>query len=122
MTLNMVSSTARCPLCANLAHRIHSRYTRTIADLPCGSFIVRLRLRIRKFFCFFSGCPRQIFAERVPELVAPYARRTVRQGEVVRAVGLAVGARAGSRLAHRLQLLVSPSTLLRLLHQTDHSM
>ncbi len=32
-------------------------------------------------------------------------------------VGLAVGARAGSRLIGRLQMLVSPSTMLRLLRQ-----
>jgi transposase len=118
MTMNMVSPTARCPLCARSANRVHSHYTRTVADLPWGSFIVRLRLHIRKFFCLFSGCPRRIFAERLPELVVPYARRTIRQGEIVRVVGLAVGARAGSRLAKRLQLLVSPSTLLRLLRQT----
>lgn len=114
MFMVMLSSTARCPLCSKLANHIHSRYTRTIADLPWGTFIVRLRLRVRKFFCRVSNCPRRIFAEQLPELVAPHARRTVRQGEIVRVVGLAVGARAGSRLAKRLQLLVSPSTMLRL--------
>lgn len=117
MFMVMLSPTARCPLCAKLASRIHSRYTRTIADLPWGTFIVRLRLRLRKFFCRVSNCPRHIFAEHVSELVAPHARRTVRQGEIVRMVGLAVGARAGSRLAKRLQLTVSPSTMLRLLRQ-----
>lgn len=118
MFMVMMSPTARCPLCAKPASRIHSHYTRTIADLPWSTFIVRLRLRIRKFVCHTSNYPRHIFAERVPELVAPYARRTVRQGEIVRVVCLAVGARAGSRLAKRLQMLVSPSTMLRLLRQT----
>jgi transposase len=117
----MMSPTARCPLCTRLASRVHSHYTRTIADLPWGSFIVRLRLCIRKFFCRFANCPRQIFAERVPELVAPFARRTVRQSEIIRLVGLAVGSRAGSRLTKRLQMMVSPSTMLRLLRQTPQS-
>jgi transposase len=110
LTLNKTSLTARCPLCTKVANRVHSRYTRTIADLPWSSFIVRLHLR--KFFCRFASCPRRIFTEHVPELVAPYARRTVRQEEIVRAVGLAVGAPGGSRLAKRLQMLMSPSTLL----------
>lgn len=118
MFMFMMSPSARCPLCARLASRIHSRYTRTIADLPWGTYIVRLHLRIRKFFCRVSSCSRRIFAERVPELAVSHARRTVRQGEIMRVVGLAVGARAGSRLAKRLQMLVSPSTMLRLLRQT----
>ena len=118
LTLKMISATARCPKCDRLAKRIHGHYKRTVADLPWGSFVVRLQLRIRRFFCRFSGCPRRIFAERLPSLVAPYARRTVRQGEIVRLLGLAVGSRAGSRLVERLQMRASPSTMLRLLRQT----
>jgi transposase len=118
LALRLTNSTARCPNCHRAAKRIHSYYRRRIADLPWGSYLVRLHLRIRKFFCLFPSCVRRIFAERLSFLVASYARRTVRQGEIARLVGLAVGARAGSRLAKRLQMTVSPSTMLRLLRQT----
>jgi transposase len=118
LALRLTGPTARCPDCDTAAKRVHSHYTRKIADLPWGSYLVRLHLRVRKFFCLFPLCARRIFAERLLSLVAPHARRTVRQGEILRLVGLAVGARAGNRLAKRLQMLVSPSTMLRLLHQT----
>jgi len=121
LALRLTGPTARCPDCDRAAKRVHSHYTRKIADLPWGSYLVRLHLRVRKFFCLFPLCARRIFAERLPSLVAPHApraRRTVRQGKVIRLVGLSVRARAGSRLAERLQLLVSPSTMLRLVHQT----
>lgn len=118
LAFRLTGPTARCPNCDRAANRVHSHYTRRIADLPWGSYVVRLHLRVRKFFCRFPLCARRIFAERLPTLVAPHARPTVRQREIARLVGLAVGARAGSRLAKRLQMVMSPSTMLRLLHQT----
>ena len=41
----------RCPLCHTLTRRGHSRYPRTLADLPWGPYTVHLHLRVRKFFC-----------------------------------------------------------------------
>src|SRR3954454_18268173 len=84
VTLRLTATTARCPKCNTIAKRVHGHYTRTLADLPWGSFLVRLHLRVRKFFCRFSGCIRAIFAERMPALVTPYAQRTLRQVEIVR--------------------------------------
>jgi transposase len=40
-----------CPGCAVFTPRIHSRYTRTLADLPWGVARVRGQLRVRKFVC-----------------------------------------------------------------------
>ena len=48
-----------CPLCGQLADRVHSRYTRTLADLPWATLAVRLRVRVRKFFCANAACPRR---------------------------------------------------------------
>jgi len=118
LTLRMTTSTSTCPDCHKPASRVHSHYTRTLADLPWGSYIIRLHLRVRKFFCTFRDCSRRIFTERLASLVAPYARRTDRLGDVLRLVGFAVGGRAGSRLVERLQMQVSFSTMLRLIRRT----
>ena len=59
-------------------------------------------------------CTRRIFTERLPDLVAPSARKTQRLITVLRAIGLALGGQAGARLAARLRLPTSPATLLRL--------
>ncbi len=58
------SSKACCPLCGVQASRIHSRYTRQVADLPCAGQHVTLLLTIQKFFCPNAACPRKIFAEQ----------------------------------------------------------
>ena len=75
------------------------------------------RSLLLRFFCANPDCRRRIFTERLPDLVLPYARRTLRQGEILRVIGLALGGRAGSRLLRRLQLQASPNTILDLMRR-----
>jgi transposase len=107
------SPQACCPLCGMQAWRIHSRYTRQVADLPCVGQHVTLLLTVRKFFCPNSACPRKIFAEQFPELVPSYARLTTRLREALIALGLVTSGEVASRLAPRLGMQVAPTTLLR---------
>jgi transposase len=107
---------ARCPICGEPADRVHSRYTRTLADLPWARFAVRPRVRVRKFFCANPTCPRAVFAERLKG-VAASARRTDRQGERLTAIAVALGGEPGSRLARKLGMPASPDTLLRLIRR-----
>jgi transposase len=75
-------------------------------------------LHVRKFACDVPACAQRIFTERLAAVAAPYARRTERLTEVVRAVAFAVGGEAGSRLLDRLRMVISASTLLRVIRQT----
>src|SRR5215203_2478185 len=102
----------RCPLCARPSRRIHGRYTRTLADLPWCGTPVRLRVRVRKFFCDEPACERRVFAERLDEVARVYARGTDRRREALEWIAFALGGEAGARLARELGLLVSPDTLL----------
>ncbi len=64
-----------CPSCGRRSSRVHSRYWRTIADLPWEGIPVRILLQARKFFCGDERCSRRIFTEQLPTTVARYARR-----------------------------------------------
>jgi transposase len=108
---------ALCPLCSTPAYRIHSRYERTLADLPWAQYRVRLQLRVRKWFCRNRSCHRCIFTERLPTVAAPWARRTLRLAQRLVALGVALGGKAGVRLGHAWDLAMSRNTLLRLLHR-----
>jgi transposase len=116
ITLHVTSTQTQvpCPLCHIQTARVHSRYTRTMADLPWGPYTVCVQLRVRKFFCDHPACPREIFTERLPTVAAPWARRTRRLAQLLLAYGLALGGEAGARLVVRLGLRPSPDTLLRL--------
>src|SRR5436309_4487711 len=102
-----------CPLCFCLATRRHSQYTRMVADLPCAGFRVQLILHVRRFFCDNTDCIRKIFTERLPAFVLPWARLTVRLCEALQSLGLATCGELGTRLAERLAVQTSPTTILR---------
>jgi transposase len=115
----MVASTvkdAACPDCQTLSSRVHSRYTRTVADLPWAGFSLVLRLLTRRFFCDLSGCSRKTFAEPFGPALPSYARRTLRLTNRLRAIAFATTGQGGARLAHEMAMPISPSTLLRLMH------
>jgi transposase len=115
---NVIAPQAACPLCNQTSSRIHCRYTRAVADLPWHGVAVRLELHTRRFRCQNSLCPQRIFCERLPAVVAHYARRTVRLNAALELIGFAIGGEAGARLAIALGLAVSPDTLLRRLRRS----
>ncbi|NTW01668.1 MAG: ISL3 family transposase, partial [Oscillochloris sp.] len=103
-----------CPRCATAAPRVHSRYTRTLADLPWADVAVQVQLHVRKCFCPTTRCPRTIFCERVPQIARPWARRTRRLAAQQQRIGVALGGAAGERLADELDQSASRDTLIRL--------
>ncbi|HEV2121371.1 MAG TPA: ISL3 family transposase [Chloroflexota bacterium] len=113
LALSSIQAAAACPCCRFPSNRVHSRYARTIADLPWADFTVRLQLAVRKFRCDNEVCDRQIFCERLPSVVAPWARRTNRLLERQRHVGIALGGMAGARLSEHMNCTTSRNTLLR---------
>jgi transposase len=78
LQLTATAPTDACPRCAVPSSSIHSRYQRHPTDLPWGMHAVRLQLTVRKFVCRNATSGRRIFTERLPELVAVYARKTHR--------------------------------------------
>ena len=104
---------AECPRCHRPSTRVHSYYTRKVADLPWHGVPVSLHLRARRFRCKNSLCTKRVFCERLPGVVAYYARTTARLNEALALIGLLLGGEAGSRAALKLAMATSPDTLLR---------
>ena len=72
-------------------------------------------MRVRRFYCRNARCARRTFAERLPELVAPHARRTTRLAEAQVRVDVALGGEAGTKLLQHLAMPTSADTVLRLI-------
>ena len=113
VSVRSTAPTARCPLCASASASIHSQYWRSVTDLPCSGFSVKLHLTVRRFFCRNGRCARRIFAERLPDLVQPWAQMTNRLREMLCVLSFATCAEVASRLAPHFGLKGSPSTVLR---------
>ncbi|MGF1600403.1 MAG: ISL3 family transposase [Thermosynechococcaceae cyanobacterium] len=113
MSVSSTQVVAHCPICDSPAHRVHSRYERTLRDLPCVDFCLTILLQVCKFFCLNEDCPRRIFTERLPEVAVPWARRTVRFSQHLSAMGLALGGAAAARLSCQINYDNSRNTMLR---------
>ncbi len=113
ITVIATHPTSCCPLCSHPSSSIHSRYRRTVRDVPCGGRCVQLALYVRKFFCRNPLCERKVFTERLPDLVRPWAKMTIRYCQQLTSIGLATCGKGGTRLAARLSMQTSRQTILR---------
>ncbi len=104
----------RCPDCGTPSSSCHSRYEWTLSDLPISSAIVKLRLKVRRFRCNLRSCRRKTHREALaPNIGRRHGRRVARCDSLMRAIGLALGERPGSRMMARLAVPWSKDTLLQ---------
>lgn len=108
---------AACPTCGVVATRVHSRYQRRLTDTALGGQPVEIHLRVRRFVCAQQTCPTRRFAEQIPLLTSRYSRRSLLLARTLETLGVAMAGRAAARLASRLGVYVSRSTLLRLVRR-----
>ncbi|WP_405576327.1 transposase family protein [Streptomyces sp. NBC_01092] len=100
---------------ASAERRVHSRYERRLSDTAISNQQTVLHLRVRRFFCDDGGCEKKTFAEQVPGLTFRHDRCTVLLRKVREAIALALGGRAGARLAEVQAIGIGKDALLRLI-------
>jgi transposase len=113
LTCERVTRTARCPVCGTAAHRIHSRYERTVRDLSVQKVQVILHLHVRKFYCDHRKCQRRIFTERLPQVASPHGRFTFGLREFLGQLGREHGGASGANSAALSGIRVTPRAILR---------
>ena len=118
LMVSLRTPTAACPSCQTASARIHSRYTRTLHDLPWASFTMTLLLHVRRFRCRVPACAQQIFTERLPVVVAPFARRTQRLSTLQQQFGLALGGIPGALVSQQCLSPISRTTILRFIQRS----
>ena len=94
LTVRSSQSMAACPDCAQESVKIHSWYTRTLADVSLMEYAVVLRVQVRRFFCSNPACARKTFAEPFADLAVAQARRTSRQASRLSAIAKELGGRS----------------------------
>jgi transposase len=111
------AASANCPGCSSTSSRVHSRYERRITDPAVGGQEAVIHLRVRRFFCPNADCARKTFVEQIPEVTVRHGRHSVLARQVLEAIALALGGRAGARLTGRLAVGVGRMTLIRLIRR-----
>lgn len=117
LVVEAVQQNPACPSCGEPSASLHSRYVRRLADLPWHDVAVQLELHVRKLRCRNQLCEQKVFCERLPNVAAALARKTVRLNEALTLLAFALGGEAGARTAGGLRMTVSGDTLLRRLRR-----
>jgi transposase len=86
---------------------------RMLRDLSAQGKPVNIQVRSTRWRCRNHQCDRRIFAERLPKLATPFARRTTRLARIVKLFGHGAGGRPSERLMASLGMPVSDTTILR---------
>ena len=102
-----------CPGCGEQSTLRHGWHQRRLQDLPVQGVVVTVKLGVIRWRCGNAECERQTFADPLPEIASPHARRTCRVAEIVQLLGHGVGGLPGERLMKRLGMPVSDDTILR---------
>jgi hypothetical protein len=101
-----------CPDCGHRSARVHSRYSRTLADVAAGGCPVLISLVVRRLFCDSAVCGRRTFAEQVEGLTVRYQRRSTLLQHLVEMAGVLLAGRGGARLLHILKAPLSRTSVL----------
>src|SRR5437870_13194476 len=99
VVIKTIQSLPGCPKCNMPSSSLHTNYQRSPADLPWHGVAIKLQLHSRRFRCLNQLCSQKVFCERLPNVVAVYARKTVRLNQVLTLLAFALGGEAGSRTA-----------------------
>lgn len=109
----------QCKYCGQMSTSVHSKYIRTISDLPIQQYQVKLIISVPKFFCKNSACTHKTFA--YPLRFAEYnSLRTKRLDEYIYQVGLknsSLDAKAQISSSH---VKVSNNTILRVIKKKNY--
>ncbi len=120
LCIDLATTTVRacCPACHTPSRQQHSTYLRTVADLPWADWQVSLRIEVKRYFCRHPGCARVTFAERLPGIVKPYGRRTVRLIEKQRRAAHEMCGEVAAQVCELFNLPLSGDTAIRLIRHT----
>ena len=102
-----------CPACLKVSHSRHSRYWRTLKDLPSHGGKVALKLQVNRWRCRNRGCSVRFFTRSLVGVVEAYARETNRARDLTLLIGHALGGLPGQRLMSRFNMATSDDTILR---------
>jgi transposase len=115
------SQSAVCPYCQTHSQKRHSVYIRKPQALPCSDTPIQLVLNVYRYFCQNPACSHKTFAERIPDTAHFYARQTIPLEALLKWMAFEMSAEMAARVCERLQVQVSPDSVLRLIRKTDLS-
>lgn len=107
-----------CPCCGKKSTNIHSKYIRTIKDLPIQEYKVILNITAKIFFCKNKSCSVNTFAEQF-DFIESHSRMTTRLKNKIVDDAKGMSARASKETINKSVAKISDDTILRLLKKNN---
>lgn len=114
INLERINKSAICPCCGKKSTNIHSRYGRTIKDLPIQEYKVVLNIETKIFFCKNKKCNTNTFSEKF-DFIENHARMTTRIKTRIVDDAKGMSARVAKTTLNNGLVKISDDTILRLL-------
>lgn len=113
----------KCKYCGMESYSVHSRYIRTISDLPIQDYQVKLVITVPKFFCTNKACHHKTFAYQLP-FAAANSLRTRRLDHFIYQVGMRHSSLEAEKQISNSHVSVSNNTILRIIKKSisDHQL
>ena len=108
---------AKCKYCDMVSHSAHSKYIRTISDLPIQDYQVKLVITVPKFFCTNERCSHKTFAYPI-SFVAANSKRTKRLDDYIYRIGMKNGSLEAKKQIPDSHVSVSNNTILRIIKKS----
>lgn len=109
----------KCKYCGMESHSIHSKYTRTISDLPIQEYQVRLIVTVPKYFCINEKCPHKTFAYMLP-FADVNSLRTKRLDSYIYQMGIKNSSLETEKQLSNTHISVSNSAILRIVKKKQN--
>ena len=116
---------AKCPYCGRRSSHLHSKYERTVDDIPVHGLRVILKVKVSRYRCLNPKCSHSTFVEQCAGVTEKYQRRTPEQRRQLEDILGLVASTVGARQCASLGMEISPSTALRIVrgirHEVDYA-
>lgn len=114
ITAHSGNPVCKCRYCGKESSSVHSRYQRSVQDLPIQGCTATLLLTARKMFCKNPMCAHTTFSEAFP-FIGKNAKKTERLKEQIINVALETSSVAAADTLKRSAIQTSKSTVCLLL-------
>lgn len=118
INIERTSKSSACPCCGRKSINIHSKYSRTIKDLPIQEYKVILNITAKVFFCKNKKCKVNTFAEKF-DFIENHSRMTTRLKDKIVQNSKGMSARASKSVINNGLANISDDTILRLLKKNN---
>lgn len=120
ITVTRTNKSDVCPGCGKKSNNVHSRYFRTIKDLPIQENKVILKIKAKVFFCKNPKCVINTFAEQF-NCIEGHSRMTTRLKNRIIDTSKGMSARASKSVVNNGIANISDDTILRLIKKNSNN-